>query len=417
MTARHARFARVRVRAAGLLLACTLALTARSASALTIIASWDTSIVNHPQAATIEATIQTAIQDFEARIADPVTVSVTFQRMYTGLGGSSKPLFRVPYSTYLAALRASASSVDDGVALAHLPNGSANPVTGNDSVWAVGPLVRALGLTTSPQPEQVPLVHRIVASVLSRGNVVGSPGVAGNREPAGAVATGGDAAPAAVQAGSDGTISLHLDLMNLTTGPTSATQYSLYSTTQHELDEILGSGSVLTSVTNGAAAPSGPIEPQDLFRYDSGGGRSFNSLDTTAAYFSLDGTTRLARYNQHDSGDYSDWFSWPYGAAIPAVQDAFTIQGADPVMGVEWRMLDALGWSVGPAGIWVDYNYSGPTQNGSWVSPYRTLAQGLAAVSPGGLVLLKGPATGHELLTVTKFASVQVSGGPVTIGR
>jgi hypothetical protein len=86
----------------------------------------------------------------------------------------------------------------------------------------------------------------------------------------------------------------------------------------------------------------------DLFRYDATGARSFNLNASTAAYFSLDGTTDLVQFNQHGGGDFSDWFSWPSGASQPRVQDAYSHAGTAPNMGVEFTALDIMGYHVAP---------------------------------------------------------------------
>ena len=88
----------------------------------------------------------------------------------------------------------------------------------------------------------------------------------------------------------------------------------------------------------------GPVLPEDVFRYDALGARSFTTDANAASYFSLDGTTALARYNQHQGGDFQDWYSY-YGGQTPQVQDAYGTRGSMPVLGVELRVLDVIGYT------------------------------------------------------------------------
>jgi hypothetical protein len=103
------------------------------------------------------------------------------------------------------------------------------------------------------------------------------------------------------------------------------------------MDEVLGLGSALPSLTD-------PF-PEDLFRYDSSGNRNFTTSGDDA-YFSLDGTNLLARFNQDSSGDYGDW--WSIGSHTPQVQDAFATPGATPNLGVELTALDVVGYDLVP---------------------------------------------------------------------
>jgi hypothetical protein len=115
-------------------------------------------------------------------------------------------------------------------------------------------------------------------------------------------------------------------------------------TTEHEIDEVLGLGSALPSI------PSGNPFPEDLFRYDSTGARSFTTTATAQAFFSINGTTDLAQFdNQNDGGDFGDWQSNPLPAGVqPKVQDAFATVGATPALGVELRALDGIGYDSIP---------------------------------------------------------------------
>src|SRR5262249_13616779 len=117
-------------------------------------------------------------------------------------------------------------------------------------------------------------------------------------------------------------------------------KYSLFTVASHAIDNVLGFGSALDGLTNGAAAPTGPILPEDLFRYDQSGLRSFTTSSNAVSYFSLDGTTDLAQFNQQQV-DFHDWAA----SQNPQVQDAYFVPGVSPVLGVELRVLDAIGFA------------------------------------------------------------------------
>jgi hypothetical protein len=251
------------------------------------------------QGATIQATISAAIVLYQANFSDPITVTITFQEMGSDLGLSSFYYNTVSYSSYRAALVSHATTANDTTALAHLPNTSLNPVNGNSSCNITLPLARALGYSNvNPPPGQT-----------------------------------------------DGTISLNTSIMNLALTDANPTKFSLFATVCHEIDEVLGMSSALNNLNNGDPPPTGPVSPEDLFRYDAFGARSFTTDGSAAAYFSIDSTTDLVRYNQHQGGDFQDWFSFPSGGTPPRVQDAYATQGSRPVPNVELTVLDVLGYA------------------------------------------------------------------------
>ena len=71
---------------------------------------------------------------------------------------------------------------------------------------------------------------------------------------------------------------------------------------------------------------------------------------------------------------------------------------------------------LGP--VWVDFNYNGATQLGTFSFPYRTLAQGVAGVSSGGSIFLSGFRTTSETApAISKPLSIVAIDGPATIGQ
>jgi hypothetical protein len=134
---------------------------------------------------------------------------------------------------------------------------------------------------------------------------------------------------------SDGTVLLN------TTALTSGS-YSLLSVTEHEIDSILGLGSTLglTLQGNESSMPS----PEDLYRYDASGNRSFTTSPSALAYFSVDGQNLLFQFNNTGHGDYGA--SLPSGGMVN-VQDAYVTPGTSPVLGVnEISALNAIGFTL-----------------------------------------------------------------------
>ena len=211
---------------------------------MTINPIFDSTILSDPNAALIEATIYAAIADFQSKFSDPITVTINFKLMTTGLGQSSTYFGNLPYSTYLAALKADAKTGNDFTAIALLPSLSTNPVNGSSTINVTLPNLRAVGIAANPQPGQPDGIVYVNTKITNPG----SPGTSG--------------------------------------------QFSLLTTLEHEIDEVLGLVSSLPD------RPLNTIFSQDLYRYDQFGMRSFATGSNKLAYFSIDGVTRLAQYRQ-----------------------------------------------------------------------------------------------------------------------
>jgi hypothetical protein len=193
----------------------------------------------------------------------------------------------ISYATYLLDLTADAKTSDDATALAHLPTAAQfSTFFGTSNISIKTANERAIGIANGQNP--------------------------------------------------DGTITLNTSIMNLSrTGSQDPTKYDLMAVASHEIDEVLGLGSALPT------PPSGNPFPEDLFRYDNSGGRSYTATSGAAANFSIDGTTILAPFhNTSDGADYGDWLN----SSTIRVQDAVGTPGAQPNLGVELRALDVIGY-------------------------------------------------------------------------
>ncbi len=220
---------------------------------LTITPTFAGSITSDPNAAVIEATIDSAILTYENLFSNPIDVPITF-REGGGLGSSA---FNVSYGSFSTALYSNAQTTQNAnqlAAVAKNPISAFSPVTGTNDI-----LMKCAN------------IDALFGS--------GSSGCA-----------------------SDGTITLNTSLT--TPGsPSSSDTYSLLAVAEHEIDEILGLGSNVPS-------------PKDLFRYTAAGVRSFTT-STATAYFSVNGATDLAQFNnQSNGGDYGDWQSSPLPAGV-----------------------------------------------------------------------------------------------------
>jgi subtilase family serine protease len=69
------------------------------------------------------------------------------------------------------------------------------------------------------------------------------------------------------------------------------------------------------------------------------------------------------------------------------------------------------------AGVWVDFNYTGGGNNGTFNNPYTTVAQGTNAVLPNGTIWIRSAGSTHETMTITKPMTIRAYNGAATIGN
>jgi hypothetical protein len=289
-----------------------VSITVLSGSAgLIINPIWDATILNDPNAAAITNTINTAILTLESRFSNPVTVSILFAEMSSGLGQSSTYIGTTTYASYYDALVAGSSTTNDVTALANITGGAANPVNGGANITCALPLFRALGFNANPPSGQP-----------------------------------------------DSTVSLNLSIINITRTSIDPAKYDLQAVVTHEMDEVLGTSSGVNRAN---------ISPVDLFRYNAAGSRSYTTAGDDA-YFSIDGgATDLVRYNQNSGGDYGDFWSITTHSPV-RIQDAFGTPGATPDLGVELTVLDVIGWNLVPAPSTPDLVFQSVTLAGDTIA-------------------------------------------------
>lgn len=67
--------------------------------------------------------------------------------------------------------------------------------------------------------------------------------------------------------------------------------------------------------------------------------------------------------------------------------------------------------------VWVDFNYTGALELGTYSQPYKTLAKGVSAVASGGTISIKGNGKSAETPTISKAMHIISVGGPATVGQ
>lgn len=72
--------------------------------------------------------------------------------------------------------------------------------------------------------------------------------------------------------------------------------------------------------------------------------------------------------------------------------------------------------NIGRNEVWVDFNYQGPFEFGTFDLPYDTLAEGLNTVAYNGTLKIKA-GSANETATISRKMSIEAYDGPVTIGR
>jgi hypothetical protein len=265
------------------------ALTGTANAGLVIAPTFDSSVTSSGNSAAIQAEVNAAINAYQSMFNDNITVSILFRYSTTqpngnpmgggSLAQSNYTIYAPAYNTFITALTADQTTANDALALANLP---------------------AAALATD----------MVVSSANGRAVGLNTPG---GMNSTGNVGTGGTF---------DGIVTLNSSQpfdFDRSNGIT-AGSYDALRSIEHEIDEILGMGSMLPSTTDFLGHTA--VKPTDLFRYSAPNVMSFTSSGTATSYFSIDkGVTNIVGFNQNSGGDYGDWLS----NGCPAlVQDAFS---------------------------------------------------------------------------------------------
>jgi len=156
-------------------------------------------------------------------------------------------------------------------------------------------------------------------------------------------------------------------------------------------------------------------------------GTKLNGISAGAAYgddaqmdsnYPLVRMTNTASRNVYYARTYN-WSSTSVMTGTNVVSTEFTPPGTMPqgnyslVVVANGNPSDPVAFT-GP--VWVDFNYGGFIQIGTFDFPFPTLAQGTNAVAAGGTIAIK-PGSSHETMTISKPMVITAVGGPATIGH
>jgi hypothetical protein len=67
--------------------------------------------------------------------------------------------------------------------------------------------------------------------------------------------------------------------------------------------------------------------------------------------------------------------------------------------------------------VFVNFNYTGSPQNGNYTTPYQTVSQGVAGVTPGGTIKIQTSGTSNETLTISTPCTITATNGAATVGQ
>ena len=286
----------------------TSAITTGPTTGLTIHPTFDSSITGNPNAAAIQAMINRAISFHESLFSDPITIQIRFRYATTAPDGMPLPmgtlarsdilLYRIPWSSYISALRADGRTSNDTQANASLPGIALSANVRPSSAGG-----RAVGLNTPP-------------AMFANGTV-------GQGGPYDAIVTLNSRAPFQF------------------TRPPGSGSFDAQRSIEHEVDEAIGLGSRLGGNSN-------DLRPQDLFSWSSPSHRNINTSGTR--YFSINGgVTNIVRFNQNPDGDLGDWLSEQCPQTHPYVQNAFACTGQSSDIAAtspEGINLDVIGYDL-----------------------------------------------------------------------
>ena len=308
--------------------------SATPAHALTIIDTFSGSWTSNANAAQIEASIEVASNAIASLYSNPFTVTINYQSMNSGLGGSSQNLYATSYANYTQALKNDAAAHPGNTTLA---TAVANLSKGNDAGGRT-----PIALTSS------------LVDALGLGNV-----------------------------SAGGTVYFNSSLMYFGSGAVPSNLYSSTAVIQHEIDEILGGGGA--GSTLGSSLQGYYYGSLDLYRYSAPGKPSYSSSTTASAYYSINGgVTSLAPFNQTGRGDYGDFYdtSWiqNYAGTPGHTPEAFA--GS-----IESTMLQSIGYDLVSGTTTLTAGLSVISHGASLIAPAPAPAPGVGLAGFGFLAV------------------------------
>ncbi|HUA66463.1 MAG TPA: S53 family peptidase [Alphaproteobacteria bacterium] len=122
------------------------------------------------------------------------------------------------------------------------------------------------------------------------------------------------------------------------------------------------------------------------------------------------GSLYSSTFNDITSGN-NYWPSSPTKFAAATGFDLCTGWGTPKGM----NLINAL-MAYGSA-VWVDFNYTGATINGTYDFPYKTMAQATTAVPSGGNIWIRTAGSSSETMTISKPMTIRAYNGAATIGQ
>jgi len=316
-----------------LLAAFAIAQSPSPATALTIDATFDSSITSASNAAAIENAINTSIATMDGLYINPTVVNVYFELGNSGhfLAETFNGFHADSYSTYVSALQADAAAHPNNTVLA---TAIANLSHGNDSngarqMAATTGLLRTLGLPNAPC-YTASLAFNCFTGIYDAYVVLSATSPIGYTRPIPAY-----------------------NGSNL--------EYDGIGLIEHELDEVLGGGGAGSALTyTGNSFFTNKYLPLDPYRYSAPDTPSFTTSGSATSYFSIDGgVTEIVGFNQNSNGDYSDFgpsvdacSAGGHGGPAGLIQDAFNCNNEQrenyTTSSPEFTMLEAIGWDPVP---------------------------------------------------------------------
>ncbi len=150
-------------------------------------------------------------------------------------------------------------------------------------------------------------------------------------------------------------------------GVAASGDYDFTTIAEHELNEALGLQSALNGTNNGGSLPT-EYQAYDYFRYSSSGTRLPTTSSSAAVYFSYNGTTDVAQFNQNVNptnipndppSNYLDYSGWMYASAScpgsspgPYINDSVGCPDTNAILLAatmpESIALQTLGWDEVP---------------------------------------------------------------------